>query len=316
MSARSSSDELLLRYAPRRTRQSPPVVPALDVLDEPRALAYVPTPPMTPPMAPGIGGPNLDLPLPSLRPFEGDVAIKDLRRRLALDPDLVPQPPIRAERGRGEQWLGRLSLMLILAAMAGFGIVSLTVSRDARQHAGIAGAAPPQSVVTGAAPPLRERSAISDEVVAHAPRDFVGAMDATVDLRSARDRLVDSQMVRLEWVPTQEAPPAPSPAAARPQVQSLDVEELATLMKRAEDFLKIGDIASARLVLARAAAAGDARAALTLGGTFDPVFLAGKGVLGLAPDLVQARAWYQRAVELGSTEASQSLLRLADGGAR
>ena len=87
-------------------------------------------------------------------------------------------------------------------------------------------------------------------------------------------------------------------------------------MERAEDFLKIGDIASARLVLARAATAGDARAALTLGGTFDPVFLAGKGVLGLAPDLVQARAWYQRAVELGSTEASQSLLRLADGGAR
>jgi len=63
-------------------------------------------------------------------------------------------------------------------------------------------------------------------------------------------------------------------------------------------------------VLARAAGAGDARAALTLGGTFDPGFLAEKDVSGLAPDLDQARNWYKQAADLGSDEASQRLVRL------
>ena len=46
------------------------------------------------------------------------------------------------------------------------------------------------------------------------------------------------------------------------------------LIKRADDFLAIGDIAAARLVLRRAAGTGDAKAALALGMTYDPVVLA------------------------------------------
>jgi TPR repeat protein len=45
--------------------------------------------------------------------------------------------------------------------------------------------------------------------------------------------------------------------------------------------------------------------------TFDPVFLIQSGVLGIAPDVAQAREWYDRAVKLGSTEASHHLKRLA-----
>jgi TPR repeat protein len=101
------------------------------------------------------------------------------------------------------------------------------------------------------------------------------------------------------------------PEQPKPALQPLDPEEIATLLKRAEDFLKIGDIAAARLALRRAAAAGNAQAALSLGMTFDPAVLAEQGVLGLAPDEEQARAWYQRAAELGSTEASRRLERLA-----
>jgi TPR repeat protein len=48
-----------------------------------------------------------------------------------------------------------------------------------------------------------------------------------------------------------------------------------------------------------------------LGLTFDPAFLAEQGVLGLAPDAAQARFWYERAVEVGSGEASRRLERLA-----
>jgi TPR repeat protein len=72
-----------------------------------------------------------------------------------------------------------------------------------------------------------------------------------------------------------------------------------------------GDIASARLFLKRAANARDAQAALDLGMTFDSIFLAQRGVLGVAPDATQAREWYDRAIKLGSTEASRYLEKLA-----
>jgi hypothetical protein len=158
-------------------------------------------------------------------------------------------------------------------------------------------------------------------VMAYAPKDFVGVMDAAIDLRSPRDRLMDSQFVRLEWMPKKESrltpavtPPRPDqPKPAAPAIQ-LEPDELATLMRRGEDFLKNGDIASARLILRRAANAGHAQAALALGVTFDPRFLAEQGVLGFTPDLAQARAWYERAAELGSTEAARRLERLPGKG--
>jgi TPR repeat protein len=151
---------------------------------------------------------------------------------------------------------------------------------------------------------------------AYAPKDFVGVMDAAVDLRSANDRLMDSQVVRLEWIwkkPDMAAVVVPrrEPIAPVSPAPSLDAEELATLIKRGHDFLKAGDIPSARLVLRRAANAGNAQAALALGGTYDGVLLAELGVLGFAADTAQARTWYQRALELGSPEASRRLDRLA-----
>jgi TPR repeat protein len=150
---------------------------------------------------------------------------------------------------------------------------------------------------------------------AYAPKDFVGVMDAAIDLRSAADRLMDSQVVRLEWIKKKPEPvatvgPRLDSMAPSATVQPLDAEEIATLLRRGQDFLKTGDIASARLVLRRAANAGNAQAALALGASFDSVFLAELGVLGFAPDPAHARAWYQRAAELGSTEAPRRLERL------
>jgi hypothetical protein len=144
----------------------------------------------------------------------------------------------------------------------------------------------------------------------HAPKDFVGAMDAAIDLRSAADRVVDSQVVRLEWLPKEEPPRI---AAASPS-RAMDPSDLAVLLKRAEDALKSDDIVTARIILRRAAAAGNGQAALALGATYDPVFLAGHGVLGLAPDAAQARNWYQRAAELGAADATRRLERIAAEG--
>ncbi len=44
-------------------------------------------------------------------------------------------------------------------------------------------------------------------------------------------------------------------------------------MRRGEDLIANGDLASARLVLQRAAEAGDPGAALRLPGTYDPIVL-------------------------------------------
>ena len=103
----------------------------------------------------------------------------------------------------------------------------------------------------------------------------------------------------------------PAVAPLRPNLRALDREEIAMLVKRSEELIAQGDIAAARLMLTRAAEAGDARAALALGATYDSDVLRRLGVLGVAPDAGQARAWYARAAEFGSGEATRRLEQIA-----
>ena len=90
----------------------------------------------------------------------------------------------------------------------------------------------------------------------------------------------------------------------------VDKEELANLLKRGRYLLSIGDIAPARLLLERAANAHEASAAFDLAGTYDPAVLIRSHVLGIAPDLAMARMWYERALNLGHSEAQQRLTQL------
>ncbi len=106
------------------------------------------------------------------------------------------------------------------------------------------------------------------------------------------------------------APPTAQTTAPSFITRQLDRDELAALLRRGEDFITSGDIASARLVLQRAAEAGNAHAALTLAATFDPNLLAKLG-LDFRADVVKARFWYERAEQLGSTEAQRRLEQLA-----
>ncbi len=119
--------------------------------------------------------------------------------------------------------------------------------------------------------------------------------------------------------PATAAPEAPAIAAAPPPAQrppnpfairQLEHEEIVDLIRRGEVFIATGDIAAARLVLQRAAEAGDARAALMLAGTYDPIILEKLSIQGLASDIAAARTWYERA-EFGSAEAMRRLEILA-----
>jgi hypothetical protein len=69
-------------------------------------------------------------------------------------------------------------------------------------------------------------------------------------------------------------------------------------------------VLAARLVLKKAADADSAEAALALGVTYDPFELQNLGVRDVLPDEDAARHWYQKAKDLGSTEARIRLDRL------
>ena len=91
----------------------------------------------------------------------------------------------------------------------------------------------------------------------------------------------------------------------------MSADDIAMLMQQAEQFIGAGDVVTARVLFRRAAEAGDAKAALSMGATFDPALLAKIGVRGIAPDIVQARSWYEKAREFGSSEAIDRLERLS-----
>jgi hypothetical protein len=318
----------------------------------------------SPPMAPGIGGPNIELP-PRLRSFEGDLA---LRRRLVPSPDFVPPPPLQLEEERFViPWFRLLSLIVIVAAAVVFAQTSLPL-RGVR-NGGIAGLVVPvldgfsHSPVRQTGLLLSQRSFTNepirlgvslkdgvggelvtlvglvkgtkitagaplgltgwqmlardlDKAFAWAPKNFVGVMNAAIDLRSPRDQVMDRQIIRLEWIPKKQTrlvsrldPPQLAPANVS-SGRSLGSEDLAMLIRRAEEFFKNGDVVSARIALRRGATAGDAQALLAMGATFDPKYLDENGVLGFAADVAEARAWYGRAAQLGSTEARRRLQHL------
>ena len=178
------------------------------------------------------------------------------------------------------------------------------------------------------------------------PADFVGVMNLTAELRGADGAALVGSLVRLTWTsatpvgtvevsasaaaaasgppaaptPPQQQPLAspglaspgsPSVARAEPPVREIDPDEVAGFVKRAQELLATGDLQAGRLLLLRAAEARDARAALLLAKTFDPILSKQFGAADPEPDLAQARNWYQKAEEWGASEARRQLEALA-----
>ena len=121
----------------------------------------------------------------------------------------------------------------------------------------------------------------------------------------------------LDGVLAPKAPPATpvapvpvlnSPAAIAPTAPSaFSSAEMAELLDHGDSLLRNGDVASARLFYERAAGAGDGRAALRLGATFDPEFLGRLGLGKLQANATEAQSWYTRARDLGAVEAKRQL---------
>ena len=147
-------------------------------------------------------------------------------------------------------------------------------------------------------------------VYLYAPTDFVGVMNSALDLLGPDKRLIDRREVRFEWLAKKESRPEPSssisPANPAP-VQSLNGDVASNLMKRGQDFLGTGDIAAARILFKRLAAAGIADGAFAMARTYDPRYLTEHKVIGVVGDESKARVFYQQAAQLGSVEAAHML---------
>jgi len=98
--------------------------------------------------------------------------------------------------------------------------------------------------------------------------------------------------------------PMPAPATTpRDEGPQTSAAAPATLLKRGDLLFGERDVNSARLYYERAADAGDAQAALKLGETYDPSFLAWARLNNVRGDSVVAARWYRRARDLGASEA-------------
>jgi len=142
-------------------------------------------------------------------------------------------------------------------------------------------------------------------------------------LAEARTALVVAPPSALEApkpaaaTPTAAAVPSPPVATTAPEVASTKpppVENKGTdeLLAQGERYLAQGKVGGARLFFRQAADAGNAWAAMRLAATYDPAELASLKVQGIAPDLLEARRWYERALQLGAAEAEARLARLSD----
>ncbi len=84
-------------------------------------------------------------------------------------------------------------------------------------------------------------------------------------------------------------------------------ESAKLMLARGNEYLGLGDIASARLFFEQAAEQGDTAALTAVGRTYDPRVLKGLGVLGSFANPAIATQWYERALSAGDAEANQQL---------
>jgi len=161
--------------------------------------------------------------------------------------------------------------------------------------------------------PLKETARLPTMPEPQAPAaQSVTTSVAVAAVTPTRDDIKSAYQSALQGTAPQAAPVPEAVTPPLDVIHHLEPGEIAALIQRANALIATGDIAAARLVLRRAAEAGDGRAAMTLGGTYDPAVLEKLGVHGVVPDLAMARSWYEKAKRFGAPEATTQLDPLAN----
>jgi hypothetical protein len=263
-----------------------------------------------------------------------DYRVSNPMPRYLSDPDGEPDPmefTVERPRGSAATWLIMATGVALASLVAFAAVYYWQISRLPADHAKIALEAAADVAMTALKPqdlqaapvaqPLSEEQAQPTRIASADPAAAPASREA---IASAYQSALQGQVPMLPAA-TVEVPAVQSPAAAptppalwqpeitatRDAIHRLAPDELAALLKRADVLIASGDVAAARLVLRRPAEAGNGRAAAMLAGTYDPTVLAKLGVRGVVPDPQMAQAWYEKAQQFGSPEASRRLEALA-----
>ena len=241
------------------------------------------------------------------------------------DPDGEPDPRAYLAPRRKRRTLISSRILAAVMAAAAVAVLFALLTSDATRDtfvnlkASIAAVLPtPSAAAQSPSSQLTQRDRrLTETPQQAAPRNqTLGAGSVTMAaVTPTREEIKNAyqsalQSGALQDVTPQAAPVKESVIPADP-IRHLDPNEIASALARGVALIASGDLAAARLVLRRAADAGDARSAMTLAETYDPAILEKLGVHGVVPDLAKARGWYEKAKQFGATEATQRLELLA-----
>jgi hypothetical protein len=319
------------------------IIPALPVAKAFNpALLYAPQwardqeqPPADDRPSPPIEWPPRGRRLENIRIFGDERAALEARRELALQPEKVPEPPVPDPN---DQIVGKTVLWLCgmtgAAAVIAWTLVS-TLDAGLARHEPARASAAARPVATAPVQPDSPPTAIAARLGGPSRGPNGDEMLREQRQDPVQEPLQEPRQEAIAGVPAAlatstaaaEATPAialdppkaialdpPKSGSTSPSLitRQMDRDELAFLVRRGESFISSGDIAAARLMLQRAAEAGDVHAALALASTYDPNTIQKLGIQGLAADEAMARLWYERAAQFGSPEAPQRLQQLAN----
>jgi hypothetical protein len=135
------------------------------------------------------------------------------------------------------------------------------------------------------------------------PKDATGMSEIRVELMAADGTVLASATTALAI--------APDPKAAL-ILRADEKDRIADLIEHGRKMIDVGYFAGARAYFKRAVEAGSGEAALELGATYDPDFIAQIGAHGIKADPAEARIWYERAKQLGVEGAEAKLKALRE----
>ena len=210
---------------------------------------------------------------------------------------------------------------VVVAAAAGSGIFFLTHAADEKVTAKRAVATEAPIKASEAASLMRGLAMMPPAATTAQTATLAGQAPTPAASEWIAKLIFDPPLSPLGWRKSEvAATPAKTPEATsnvaspaprnQPTVPTFSGAEIAGLLARGDWFLATGDITAARLLYKRAAYAGEARAAVRLGETFDPVYLDGSHLRGLQGDRDMAVFWYRHARDLGATGVASRLKRL------
>lgn len=250
--------------------------------------------------------------------FEGDIAIVELRRRLAETRGSVvpmvrpPATPAYADWA-ARIFAGYVTVVLVAATTAGaagyaagrLGLAIKTARLAASDAAGIE-----PVPLTPVMMPLMP--------VAQLTAPLTGVAQFTAPIRYANPPAVNAGR---PVAPDPDSPAARAiaavTAAENGQADLPPMPDIVPRMKLGAELLAAGDVAAARTMFERVAEAGEADGAFALAETYDPTVLWTMPSRGrIAPDAAQARSWYEKARDMGSSTAPERIARLRGASAR